>query len=436
MTHHKFFLNKKTVWLFLLLTGGLILRLGLSVLNRSGDVNNHIVWTQNLLKYGAIGFYERDFSKVIEPNYPPLTIFFFLVSQWLYQGSQTLIWWLNLTVSFFPSNLVYIARERFVLEAFYKLPAIFADIGIAWLLFLFATRKKVSSNKTAFLLVAFVVFNPAFFYNSAYWGQVESLPIFFMVAAFYFLLCLDRKVSAILLVCLALLSKQTMVVFLPLWFFIWLRNYSSREKIESLVAGIVTFILMFIPFHTNALDVVYLFTTYIYKILLASGSTYATNHAFNIWYMATKGLNVEDTLPFVLGLPYRIWGFAMAAIAVCSVAYILMKKKLSQEIMLYAATLLPYATFLLLPRVHERHFEPVLAFLLLLYFFTGKYLRFFIFLSLFHFINLYHGWWQPEMSQLKYLFSMPFVIYGVIGITVIIYGILMKDFIEYKKNHL
>ena len=432
------FFDKKTVFLLIIIFAGFFLRLGLTILNRSGDVNNHIVWTQYLLKHGPVGFYERNFAEVIDPNYPPFTMFFFILSQLMFQLTQSIVWWLNISVSFFPSNLVFVARERFVLEAFYKLPAIFADMGIVWLVYLFVKSKKKSSSNMPIIAAAIVAFNPAFFYNSAYWGQVESIPIFFILASFYSFLRLDRKVLAIFLVCLAFLSKQTMVVFTPLWFVILMRKYSYKEKMGSIFLSAAVFIVAFLPFHKNTFDVVYPFSTYINKILLASGSTYVTNHAFNIWYIVTRGQRIEDITPIWFGLQYRMWAYGIAFLIVMIVMYWLMKKKkLTSSVIFYGATLLPFITFLLLPRVHERHFEPVLPFLLLLYFSTGRYMRFFIILSFFHFINLYHGWWQPEIPVvfpiLKLVFSPLWVLYIFIGVVICICGIILKDFVRYKE---
>ncbi len=403
----KYIYKKKYLWLTILLfIIGLILRIWIGVLNKSGDLNNHIVWSDDFLNFGSIGFYEREFIKrrlVVAPNYPPLIIYFFVISEWLFKQVQQLVWLLNLRIPIFPSNLIYIFQQRVTYELFYKLPAITADLGIAYLLYKIARDKYPQRYMYRFLAIILVLFNPVFFYNSAYWGQVDAIPLFFILLGFYSFFFQKRKLLAIFFVSSSLLVKQTMIVFLPIWFIIWMKQYSLKMKFISGGIFFLMFYLFFLPFHKNYWDIVYPFRVYITRILLVSGQTHVTNHAFNFWYIITMGKSIEDVREFLFSFSYRTWGYLLAGIPVFFLCYIFIKKKLTLTSVLYTSVLLPFLTFLFLTRMHERHFLSVIPFLIILYFYTGKYLRWIWYVSFFHFINLYHGWWQPEPPFIEVL---------------------------------
>ena len=156
--------------LLFLLLAALLARLGLAYFQYSGDVNNHLVWSQSFIGEGAAGFYSRHFPGYNDANYPPLAIYLFGLSVFLYQIILSFFQYLNNLIGAFPSALIPLWQSGNMQAAFLKLPAILADIGIGYLIYRL-TKKK--------LLAAVYLFNPAVFYISAVWGQIESLPIFF-----------------------------------------------------------------------------------------------------------------------------------------------------------------------------------------------------------------------------------------------------------------
>jgi Gpi18-like mannosyltransferase len=68
-----------------------------------------------------------------------------------------------------------------------KLPPILADLGIAWVAGTFAARLAPRATTERFpvraLVAAAVLFNPAVIALSAVWGQVDSVPAFFVLAS-------------------------------------------------------------------------------------------------------------------------------------------------------------------------------------------------------------------------------------------------------------
>lgn len=408
-------MKKLLVLLFL----GLLLRLFLSVQFYSGDVNNHISWGKDILLNGFQGIYEREFYfryGTLTPNYPPITLFLFAFSYWLYQALYNLSWWLNEHISVFPSNIIFFFQGINTIPAFLKLPAILADIGIAYYIYLFA-RRLINSEKWSLIAASLVLFNPAFFYNSALWGQIEALPTLFVLAAFYSLLYSKKATISALFFTLALLSKQNAIIFAPIFILIFWKKYSVAQIFKSGLASIILFWILFLPF--NSWDILKLpFEVYWNKILTNSVSDYVTYHAFNFWTLFVGFDRIHDSTIFLLGLPYQMWGYIIFFIFSFIILYKLWRKMDDYRILL-ASTLISFASFLFLTRLHERHLEPTIPFLLLVSIKEKKMLPIFIFVSLFYVINLYQNWWAPRIPTLVNILSdlgvIKLLVFGLLG---------------------
>lgn len=402
--------------LILLLAAGLILRLLLSIQIFHGDVNNHVAWGESSIKEGFGGIYDRDFAARYgrEPvNYPPIPVFAFNFFHRLYNGLAQVL----------PS-------DEDVLPAFLKIPAMVADLGIAVLVYFFAIRLVGKKNSRWPLVGAsLVLFNPAFFYNSAYWGQVEAIPLFFVLGSFYFLLSPRRYILSAALFSLALLSKQTAVVFAPIFALAFVFRFGWWKTIKSLLVSTTVFWLAFLPFYTRGGRLLFPVQTYISKILTGSVSDFATDHAFNFWALVTGLAKISDWTPSLFGLPFWWWGALLTSALLAVILYGIFKKQ-DAVTLLFAATLLPFATFLFMTRIHERHFEPVLPFLLLLSVRDKKLLWIFVFLSIFHFANLYHNWWAPRIQPAVEMLSQVPVINGLIVLAI---GSFLFLFIKYLR---
>src|SRR3990167_1514855 len=115
---------------------GLVLRLLLSIQFYSGDINNHISWGVDILVNGPSGIYDKEFYfryGTLTPNYPPLILLFFTIVAALYNLFFNLSWWLNENIGLFPSNIIFLFENPNLFPAFFKLPAIWGDIGIEYL---------------------------------------------------------------------------------------------------------------------------------------------------------------------------------------------------------------------------------------------------------------------------------------------------------------
>jgi len=346
---------------------GLVLRLFLSTQIYSGDVNNHVSWGRDILSLGPAGIYQREFMSrygTLTPTYPPVTLFFFTLSQGLFDTVSRTAWNLNLKYPLFPSQIIWWLQDQDTQPAFHKIWAMTADIGLAWLVYT-ATKKR--------WLAALILFNPAIFYNSASWGQIESVPVFFLVAAF-----LTRRpfLSAVSFT-LALLTKQSSIIFIPLYVLFFYRRFGIAQSLESAAVGLIIDRMAFLPFATPPL------ATYWHIIQTGSGSDYVVDHAFNFWAL-TMGLGkIPDA-------NYRLWGYVLFA---ALLLFVFTRKRFS---VFPIAALITMSAFFFLTRMHERYLLPALVFLVFWLARDRRLLPAFIYLSLFHWLNLYHNWWYPR----------------------------------------
>jgi len=427
---------KKRPWALLFLTG-LVIRLIFSVQIYSGDVNNHVAWGKDILAFGPQGVYERSFEKygVMTPTYPPIPLFLFTFFYWLFDAVYKIAWNLNLSIKAFPSGLIWFLQDQDTLPAFLKIPSILSDLGIAWLVYLFGGKllgKKASLWPK--ILAGLVLFNPAFFYNSAFWGQIEAIPIFFLLASFYWLFFRKKEFLPVVFFSLALLTKQTAIIFVPLFALGYWQKFGLKKAFSGLLVFLLFFYLLFLPFFKQGNLLSFPFSTYWEKIQSGSGSDYVTDHAFNFWVLISGLGKISDAKPFWLGIPFRAWGYLFFLIAMITIFGRLCFKKGKPKDFLFAAGLIPFAAFLFLTRMHERYLQPVLPFLLLLVPKNKIYSFSFFFVSCFYLFNLYHNWWFGGNFFTKSLFSQTPVINFLIGAAIGVFGVLGLKYWQGEKK--
>ncbi len=360
-------MNKKVTILLVL---ALSLRLGLAYFQFSGDVKNHLVWAHSLLESGPAGFYDRHFPGFNDANYPPIAIYLFGFSIFLYQIVFSFFSYLNVHLGVFPSFLVPLFATENMQTAFLKLPAILADIGIGYLIF------KITKNK---LFAILYLFNPAVFYVSAVWGQIESLPIFFLILS-YSLLPRRYYLSHLAFI-LAVLSKQTALWLLPIFLIIWWKQGSLKLLLQGLTLQAVFFFALYLPFALPPAAIAS------YLATLSGSSTLIADKAGNLWYWLFAGARVEDSLPF-LGLTIRLWSLVLLTLSFLFICFRLWRRY-SREAAANSLFWFSLVAFFLQTRVHDRHLAPALPFLLLTSYAPKPKLVFYIALSVYHMINLY-----------------------------------------------
>ncbi|OGK15488.1 hypothetical protein A2774_04305 [Candidatus Roizmanbacteria bacterium RIFCSPHIGHO2_01_FULL_39_12c] len=451
--------------LFLLLFLGLIFRIFISFQTFSGDVTNHMIWGEDAVRNGFSGFYDRNFEKLYghtSANYPPLIILIFAllyqVKNWIYQ----LAWFLNLHVPVFPSNLIYFLQNFNYFPYLLKLPAILADIGIAYISYLLIKKINDKNRSISNIVSILVLFNPAYFYNSAYWGQIDSIPLFFVLSSFYYLIFRSKTVLSWGLFTLGLLSKQTAIIFAPLFL---ITQYVIRNEVKnptpvksvrnknlrtSIINSAFIFWLFFLPFYKTGNIITFPLSIYLNKILLVSGIPYTSNHAFNFWYLLTGSRATLASKIFLFSLSYEIWGYMIVGVLslfilirlICHSCLIAPRSPNNEAAfrmvfsikVFYAGCLLSLASFLFLTKIHERHLILALPFLLIASI-KNKYLLIsYLFISLFSFVNMYHNWWSPKFPVLKNILQSD-IFLKIITLTLIqVFVLLLFKYMKLSKS--
>lgn len=337
---------KKSKSIFLLLLLGLALRLFISYFQYSGDVKNHVVWSQSFLN-SPQNFYETKISGFNDPNYPPLAIYSFVFSKISYDLTKSAFLWLN-QFPMFPSGLVPFILSENTLIAFYKLPSIFADLVIACLIYYYFKSKD---QKKALLWSSLFLFNPALIYVSTVWGQIESITALFLVLSFLF------SSSPLSLICfsLAVLTKQTALWVLPLYLIIWLKTLDHKKIITGTLSALAVFFASYLVFGNGPISAI---TSYLST--LSGSSTVVSDAAWNLWYFLYP-IGTNDNV-YLIFVTVRDLSIALLVTSLLPIIYRLVKQKTLSE---YASSLSIWSAlvFLLQTRVHERHFYPTLIFL-------------------------------------------------------------------------
>ncbi len=323
-------INKQYLAVILALLLSLIIRLYLSQFNGYKiDVNDFKVWSRTVYYSGILNFYSSTWS-----DYPPFYIYILWIVGAVYQSLFS-----------FSFNI-----DTTLFTILIKAPANVADIATSFLIFLVV--KKYSGFKTAYLSMIFYAFNPAIIYNSAIWGQADSVETFFILLALM-LIVSNRFELAGVSMAVAVLSKPLSLVILPFIAILLIKNREYLRFIKTFALSAFVFIALALPFYlkTSIYELV--------KIYISGYSYYAFNsiNAFNFWALLGFWKPDDTTLLF---LSYRTWGYILFGLLFAYVTYIAVKNKNKNSIYFTAAVLF-FGFFMLFTRVHERYLFPMFA---------------------------------------------------------------------------
>jgi dolichyl-phosphate-mannose--protein O-mannosyl transferase len=363
------------------------------------DVQTFESWAISLAEHGYAKFYgSTGFA-----DYPPGYFYILGIVGWFWE-------------SFFKSTD---GGHYVVLKALVKLPAILADLGVGVLVY--AIVRRFASAGIALAAAAFYLLNPAVIYNSAAWGQVDSIAGGLALFAIYCLLRSDDDspdrpswwiVAGWLLIAYSLLIKPQAAVLLPLMFvFAFVDRGRRRGRLIATAIGIAAAVLLALvivePFHPGnpAAAFAWLFGRYSYG---SNVYAYNTVNAFNLW--AIRGSFWQpDTTPidafgsFSLG-PQYVWGIVLVAAAVALVVWRYIQDR-TPRALLEGCAVATIAFFVLATRMHERYLFNGLLFTIVCIPFARRYLWGAVALTVVLFANLEYS--------LQYLYVMDNHVAGV-----------------------
>ena len=293
------------------------------------DISLFRTWSRGVHFTGISDFYHG-----VKSDYPPLYIY--------------ILWAVGAFYELFISSSFDIQSPVFTILL--KTPAIIADIATALLIFLIV--RKYGSFRLAFLCMTVYAFNPAIIYNSAIWGQVDSVyTLFLMFALMEFVS--GKPMLAGTSLALGILTKPQSLVLVPLFALIILKKHSLLTFAKVSIASFTVFVLVALPFylHTSIFE--------LFRLYFSSYTQYPFNslNALNIW--AFGGLFQPDN-KIILFLTYRIWGYLLFSLLFIYVAYIIIERKDDRSIYI-ASAILFFGFFMLFTRIHERYLFSLFA---------------------------------------------------------------------------
>lgn len=251
--------------------------------------------------------------------------------------------------------------------ALIKTPALLADTAVA-LLLLRATRGIPGEDRARIaplFLASLYWLNPAIIFDSALWGQTESILALLLVASWMHWR-VQRLWAASLLIGLAVAFKPQALFFAYVYGISVLVSQPLRSTLTQAALGLISFAVVVAPFALNQEP------DWILKLYFSTAETYdyLTVNAYNLW--ALLGWNWARDPGSFLGLAAQTWamliaGGLMTAIGVRTGLAGRQSLSISQRGELYgwAWAMTAIAFFMFAPRMHERYILNIIPMLAL-----------------------------------------------------------------------
>lgn len=240
-----------------------------------------------------------------------------------------------------------------------KTPSIIADVLTVYFLYSLFGKSKFS-----LLGAAFYAFAPMVFYNSAIWGQVDSILTLMIVLAIYFLMK-EKMLLASFILGLAILLKPQALLFGPVFLFVFIYYiFIKKDKsywiklFYSIVVGLLTIYLFSLPF-AKSLNPKWLIDLYGSTL---SSYPYQSVNAFNLLFLLGKNWIGVETL----FIPNFVYSVVIIAISVIYGAFIFLKST-DKSRFFYVPAMILIIIFTFNTKMHERYLFPCLALMLVAY---------------------------------------------------------------------
>lgn len=247
--------------------------------------------------------------------------------------------------------LSFLARIEQVLPVsltvLYKLPAILADLGAAFVIY--KIIQKQLNEKWAVLVTTFFLFNPAVIYNSTLWGQVDVLTALFALLSLYFIESKYWLLSALFLAVGTVIKPQAALAALVITLLLVAKRDYKKLVTIGVLAGAI-FLVFFIPFANGAPLISFAQSR---LAVTLNQYQYGSVNAFNFWglfgFWQKEGEGFLNSA--TVGL---LIFFVTAAVA----ARNFMQHKITKY---HFLAILFASNFLFFTRMHERHFLPAIV---------------------------------------------------------------------------
>lgn len=302
-------------------------------------------WAMAAYEYGPAKFYTSGMFA----DYPP--------------GYMYVLWVLG-----FLRDILGINSQSAIFTLIIKLPSIIAEVVTA--LIVFKTAKKEMGRTFALLCAAFLLFNPAMFFNSSVWGQIDAFFILFALLTIDYLRK-DNPWMGAMFFAISVLIKPQAIMLAPVIGLYYLYALFKKDNLTrgvlGMIGGAVIAVAVFAAFvypFTGDQPITWIFQKYTGTIV---SYPYATINAFNLFAL-TGGNWVNSATPFWF-LNYQTWGIIFI-VFICLMVVFLQWRSREQGRLFELAAFLVISVFMLAHSMHERYLLPACVFLLMAYVYT------------------------------------------------------------------
>ena len=237
-----------------------------------------------------------------------------------------------------------------------KTPAILGDVFLAGIVFCAA------KPRWRLLAAAFVLFNPAVWYDSAIFGQTDCLHAAFMVLAVLFA-AKNKHRFAWTLLAVAVFFKIQAVAILPLIAALNFKASGFKKMIVEMLPATILAGVISLPYLIASSPAV------IWRSFQGTFSMFpqVTFNAWNPWYLLCMfaGHWISDETE-IFGISYKLIGLAAFVLAAAAIIGALPRRP-GRMVIFAAAAVMCLAFFMLPTEMHERYaypFIPMIAVLL------------------------------------------------------------------------
>ncbi|GKX67395.1 glycosyltransferase family 39 protein [Inconstantimicrobium mannanitabidum] len=319
-------LSNEKVIIFTLLSVGFLLRITVSTLmGGHNDINLFKNWAESAAK-SLTQFY----SSAMQADYPPLYIYVLgLIGK-------------IATIDGLSSYFVLLL----------KVPSIIAEVITAY--FIYKLSKKRFSVEVSILLATFYIFNPAIFFVSTFWGQVDSFFTLLLVVAVY-LLSEKKYVFSSAMFAACVLMKPQGIIFLPILFYELVGQRKIKNFIYAAISALITVVVIILPFSFGQQSPLWILNLYSKTI---SEYPFASVNGFN--FFALIGANGVKNTTTLFIFNYHTWGMIFI-VAVSLFSWVIYAKGKNRAFVPAIALFQIAGVFTFSSGMHERYLFSAVA---------------------------------------------------------------------------
>ncbi len=332
------------------------------VLHRAISRGVHEIYTSNARNDPALN--EGKWNGGFFFNYPPLIVYVRYLPALIYRLAEPAafhLWDSELGIAQMRQTDLTerLARSRGFTVAI-KLPGVVADVLLTWLLWVFVTRR--AGPKWGLAAAALYAFNPGIIFDSAHWGQPDSVWVL-LVALSLFLAHRGRVELSWVAYALAALCKPQAAAYALLIVFLGVAHATWRRVAAASVAALAAIAIVFLPFllHGTFVPAVQAIATSTF-----GGEPFVSCNAANFWWLWTggRGYQVGDATSLLGPLTPRRLGMIVFLVVNAAIFARLARRRCGADRLFLAAALAGMTFFTFATELHENHMMAVLPLLL------------------------------------------------------------------------